>query len=383
MEYLEGGNLKQVIAEQSLDWDAFDIKPKEALSWCCQLASVLAEMHGQSPPIIHRDVKCENIMLSRTLSRNTISTCFSSGSSVAPAEVALIDFGLSRTLPTPTIQSPPISGLPSIQTPTRSDSEATWSKRLLRLKPYGMVSSGKGSIYSMGSRIPGPEVSQPLHNLKGLPASQPHPPSADSTLLHDNKRNTSASPRLISHKEEDQEGILAQEGSLRPQAITQILTGIKLDENATNPSFEYKSHNVFEDRGTGEKSQEATSSLLKLGGPAAEGSYSNLEGFEREGHAGLQRPSYSDLPKYPVPRPSQSMSTESKGDKTSHQASDQHPIPAAQTLNLAPPTRLLPPLRLSQEGAADQWASAQRDNAADAHQFFIASVTFRSTHCMT
>lgn len=32
--------------------------------WAVQLASVLAYLHEQSPPIIHRDLKLQNILLS-------------------------------------------------------------------------------------------------------------------------------------------------------------------------------------------------------------------------------------------------------------------------------------------------------------------------------
>lgn len=31
--------------------------------WCTQILEGLAYLHGQNPPIIHRDLKCDNIFL--------------------------------------------------------------------------------------------------------------------------------------------------------------------------------------------------------------------------------------------------------------------------------------------------------------------------------
>ena len=38
-----------------------DLTTADFLGWCEQLASVLAYLHGCSPPIVHRDVKLDNV----------------------------------------------------------------------------------------------------------------------------------------------------------------------------------------------------------------------------------------------------------------------------------------------------------------------------------
>ncbi|MDH3547063.1 MAG: serine/threonine protein kinase, partial [Gammaproteobacteria bacterium] len=70
MEYLDGGDLKQRIAE--------GITERNAVSYLKQIASALAEIHGVG--ILHRDLKPGNIMLRKDES------------------IALIDFGLAKRL---------------------------------------------------------------------------------------------------------------------------------------------------------------------------------------------------------------------------------------------------------------------------------------------
>ncbi len=52
--------------------------------WCQQLASVLAYLHSQPTPIIHRDLHPENVMLTH--------------GNPELADICLIDFGLHRPL---------------------------------------------------------------------------------------------------------------------------------------------------------------------------------------------------------------------------------------------------------------------------------------------
>ena len=40
---------------------AMHLTTADFLGWCEQLASVLAYLHGCSPPIVHRDVKLDNV----------------------------------------------------------------------------------------------------------------------------------------------------------------------------------------------------------------------------------------------------------------------------------------------------------------------------------
>ena len=84
-----GGNLKRLIMEQSIEWGAQGLTATDSLSWSIQLASALSFLHSQSPPIIHRDIKLENILLATPLkSRRKGQT----------VEIRLIDFGLACPL---------------------------------------------------------------------------------------------------------------------------------------------------------------------------------------------------------------------------------------------------------------------------------------------
>lgn len=42
------------------------INPKVLKSWCRQILKGLAFLHSRSPPIIHRDLKCDNIFITGT-----------------------------------------------------------------------------------------------------------------------------------------------------------------------------------------------------------------------------------------------------------------------------------------------------------------------------
>ena len=66
-EYAPGGTVKRLILEQMMNWHAFGVTGADVLEWCLQLATVLAYLHCKSPPIVHRDIKSENIVLSAPL----------------------------------------------------------------------------------------------------------------------------------------------------------------------------------------------------------------------------------------------------------------------------------------------------------------------------
>ena len=42
------------------------INPKVLKSWCRQILKGLLFLHSRSPPIIHRDLKCDNIFITGT-----------------------------------------------------------------------------------------------------------------------------------------------------------------------------------------------------------------------------------------------------------------------------------------------------------------------------
>lgn len=74
MEYLEGKTLLQILREN----DERPIPVAQALAYALQLCDVLAYLHQQHPPIIFRDLKPSNVMVTET------------------GHIYLIDFGIAR-----------------------------------------------------------------------------------------------------------------------------------------------------------------------------------------------------------------------------------------------------------------------------------------------
>ncbi len=57
MEYVEGQNLEQILTERG------PIPEGEAVDWVMQVCEALEYLHEQKPPVIHRDIKPQNIIL--------------------------------------------------------------------------------------------------------------------------------------------------------------------------------------------------------------------------------------------------------------------------------------------------------------------------------
>lgn len=72
MDYIEGSNLAGLLQKEGT------IQQEKVLKWAKELCSVFAYLHGQKPPIIYRDMKPSNIIITRN------------------GDVKLIDFGSAR-----------------------------------------------------------------------------------------------------------------------------------------------------------------------------------------------------------------------------------------------------------------------------------------------
>ena len=57
MEYIKGTDLRRYVKENGA------ISAKEAIDWSAQIAAILAYLHEQEPPIVHRDISADNIIL--------------------------------------------------------------------------------------------------------------------------------------------------------------------------------------------------------------------------------------------------------------------------------------------------------------------------------
>jgi serine/threonine protein kinase len=73
MEFIRGDDLSKI-----LQMHGRPIPPKDALMWADQVLSALEYLHSQRPPVIHRDIKPQNLKLNER------------------GEVILLDFGLAK-----------------------------------------------------------------------------------------------------------------------------------------------------------------------------------------------------------------------------------------------------------------------------------------------
>jgi eukaryotic-like serine/threonine-protein kinase len=73
MDYVKGADLWHMLKQRE---GAFP--PNQVLTWADQLLDALSYLHGQDPPIIHRDIKPQNLKLSET------------------GQIILLDFGLAK-----------------------------------------------------------------------------------------------------------------------------------------------------------------------------------------------------------------------------------------------------------------------------------------------
>lgn len=57
MEYIKGTDLRRYIKENGA------IQAREVIDWSAQIAAILSYLHEQDPPIVHRDISADNIIL--------------------------------------------------------------------------------------------------------------------------------------------------------------------------------------------------------------------------------------------------------------------------------------------------------------------------------
>lgn len=72
MEHVNGINMRQLVAQQGVQAEA------RVIEWAATISSILTYLHEQSPPVVHRDVTPDNLVLTNL------------------GEVKLIDFGASN-----------------------------------------------------------------------------------------------------------------------------------------------------------------------------------------------------------------------------------------------------------------------------------------------
>lgn len=72
LEFIPGPTLRQLVKSKGKQ------KEKDALRWCKQLADILEYLHGQEPPVLHRDLTPDNVILGNN------------------GEIYLVDFGAAN-----------------------------------------------------------------------------------------------------------------------------------------------------------------------------------------------------------------------------------------------------------------------------------------------
>ncbi len=102
MEFVDGSTL-----EDLLDRNGRPFSERRVLGWARQLCDVLEYLHSQQPPVIFRDMKPGNVMLSRT------------------GRIKLIDFGIARLFRNSGEQDTQLLGTPGFAPPEQYGSAQT------------------------------------------------------------------------------------------------------------------------------------------------------------------------------------------------------------------------------------------------------------------
>ena len=87
MDFIEGKSLAALLAERGRPFTEAEVLP-----WIQQVCSALDYLHSRKPPIIHRDIKPDNIIITTTSGGATTS----GGGATADGRAILVDFGISK-----------------------------------------------------------------------------------------------------------------------------------------------------------------------------------------------------------------------------------------------------------------------------------------------
>ena len=92
-EYIPGKTLADIVASQGV------LPTKKAVTLCIELCTILERLHSQQPPVIHRDIKAENLLLT------------------PDGELYLIDMGIARAYDRTAARDTFVLGTPAVAPP--------------------------------------------------------------------------------------------------------------------------------------------------------------------------------------------------------------------------------------------------------------------------
>ncbi|MDQ7826347.1 MAG: serine/threonine-protein kinase [Candidatus Eremiobacteraeota bacterium] len=113
MEYIEGENLEEKLSLREGSFSAEELMP-----WIFQIMDILEYLHSQSPPLIYRDLKPSNIVIT------------------AGGKAKLIDFGITRAFDPGKMRDTQAIGTPGFSAPEQYGTRQT---------------DGRSDIYSLGA----------------------------------------------------------------------------------------------------------------------------------------------------------------------------------------------------------------------------------------
>ncbi len=190
MEYIDGSTL-----EDLLERNGAPFPERRVLGWARQLCDVLEYLHGQNPPIIFRDMKPGNVMLTRD------------------GRIKLIDFGIARFFRSTSSQDTQLLGTPGFappeqygkaQTDVRSDIYSL-AMTLFQLLTNTLSERGFGlrSVRAISPHI-SPTVARALEKAASLSADDRYPDIASlrrallgvGTLMFENGEQATTAQEL-------------------------------------------------------------------------------------------------------------------------------------------------------------------------------------------